>query len=480
MKSKLFLLSIIFALAVSSCGCAEETALCKELDAIKTAIMEVEKETPLDSVGSVKNIDGCPVIALLWNGEPYVTDEMITTSDRYATTAFAIDSSFKYIKVEVFASDVSNEEHLVSITYGKRDNGDLYRVSADGESCFTYVNTKHLTRMQELLSNKQDIILAKCNFMNGREYEVSFFLKSETAFVTEQEYYDALMIASVDVATVFFNYFSHAPNVTVFATSEIGESKIHCTYHKLYTDRFFRIVEEGGEFVDFPTTSQEITFFDFRWNTQGYEIGRFFEKENWLFSDNDYGEIRGPVEEKNDYDTYSDAPAVSFGDGIVIPVVSSANVRAAYGSLIVDPQCSEKVAGHDVLQFDMMYMLSDDILNDILYEIVIHIKPSVWMSIDEQFADLSRKLTALYGEPYAHREEGLRNTECNVWLGANSTAVYLQKNVDLQSGSSNLSIHYGLTTSGSIFSAIDNDAALKQQIFREEALNEIANDFSGL
>ena len=172
--------------------------------------------------------------------------------------------------------------------------------------------------------------------------------------------------------------------------------------------------------------------------------------------------------------------STAFGDGTVIPIISSKYVPTREYWIQPENVYSNlcEVAGHSV---SWMYASFYNQYPTSLYEIDIHIASSKLISEAEQYNDLKRKLTALYGDPHSYFDENLSGTtNCSVWIGSDDTAVYLKHYQFKESNSESVILSYGLQTSGDTFLRIEEQAIIKSEQRKNDALDSIADDYSGL
>lgn len=221
------------------------------------------------------------------------------------------------------------------------------------------------------------------------------------------------------------------------------------------------------------TTTEVIEFYDIQW---GASRSEFLAK---LDSFNIPYEKKGKSYGNNLINTFSS----SYGDGTIIPVTYSEHVET-YCYDIYPIKLS--AAGYDLLSLDAFFY------GNSLFEINISLEDHDLLSAAEQFDDLKNKLTNLYGEPYFYQEEEnsftgdrFEYTVC-VWLGSNSTAVYLKRSKNLVdasgifSNSDRISLHYGLTSVTDIFEEVDTMKQETAEQHEEQERETIANDYSGL
>lgn len=103
------------------------------------------------------------------------------------------------------------------------------------------------------------------------------------------------------------------------------------------------------------------------------------------------------------------------------------------------------------------------------------------LSAKEQYDDLKGKLTELYGEPYSYFEENLSTAQdCSVWIGSDGTAVYLKCYHFKERDSESTILCYGLQTSGDTFVLIEEQAISETEQRKNDAMDSIADDYSGL
>lgn len=229
------------------------------------------------------------------------------------------------------------------------------------------------------------------------------------------------------------------------------------------------------------TTTEVIAFHDIPWGISGSEFlamldtfGISYEKETRFYGDN-----------------LLNLSSSSYGDGEIIPKSFSNHVE----TYCYDISPSKFfVAGHGVLFLDASFYSENNVISPgsgSLYEINISFKDHDLLSIDEQFNDLTKKLSSLYGDPYFYQEEDemftgdhFKYTYC-VWIGSNSSAVYLQRSqktnsTGIFSNRDSISLNYGLTSVTTKFQTIDERMqAIKEQ--KEQVKREaLANDYSGL
>ena len=231
------------------------------------------------------------------------------------------------------------------------------------------------------------------------------------------------------------------------------------------------------------TTDKVISFSGFPWSSTPENVKDFFEQQKYKrqFMDN-----YGP-------DTSRHFSSSSYGDGKIIPSVSSKYVSTTSHHYSSESyRSSAKVGGHEVLSFDVNFMRSSQYYNR-MYEVGVLFSDSDYFTEEEQFDDLTTKLTALYGNPHTYTYEdeiysgSIYNTEkyryiCNVWLGAEGTATYLERSIPLEDDDydGSVSLYYGLTDSSRWFVETETEYLAKEETKRQEEIKKITEDFSGL
>ena len=133
------------------------------------------------------------------------------------------------------------------------------------------------------------------------------------------------------------------------------------------------------------TTDKVISFSGFPWSSTPENVKDFFEQQKYKrqFMDN-----YGP-------DTSRHFSSSSYGDGKIIPSVSSKYVSTTSHHYSSESyRSSAKVGGHEVLSFDVNFMRSSQYYNR-MYEVGVLFSDSDYFTKEEQFDDLTTKLTAL-------------------------------------------------------------------------------------
>lgn len=177
----------------------------------------------------------------------------------------------------------------------------------------------------------------------------------------------------------------------------------------------------------------------------------------------------------------------SFGDGVIIPRCYSQCVETRVYHIEHENTLSDllKVAGHGVNWVEASFFTGYSQSKGGLYEIRLYISDDYLISPDEQYADLAGKLSKLYGQPYTADEEysgwyGSSNTRrISVWIGSNDTAVYLE-NIDFVSGGESVYLVYGLYSSMELFAEKEAEYEAQLEKKKTDALDSIADDYSGL
>lgn len=219
-----------------------------------------------------------------------------------------------------------------------------------------------------------------------------------------------------------------------------------------------------------PAYSDEITF-------QGYA----------------WGESAAEVAEKLE-DTYfeSNMPAWSDADSVMLYGQYAVGYRIwSYGQ--------QEIAGYDVENFNMFFMyghndgqISTAPENSELYLVSLNLSV---VDIDGAYADLSAKLTDLYGEgttaSHTNRSysvgDGLYKSAVTTttWLGANNTGIILAKSKpeddapdSADAFNSYVVLSYGKTDSDSMLSSVYNE--YRQMVAEEEQASRDTSNATGL
>lgn len=222
-----------------------------------------------------------------------------------------------------------------------------------------------------------------------------------------------------------------------------------------------------------PTIDKNISFNDIPWNITEGEFKRHLEElcSDFKSTYTDYGDISS---------SYSSSSA-SYGDGKIIPRFFSKTVRTReydFDSKSLSSSTMCKVAGHSAGFINAKFYYT---LPSSLYEIKITILEDKLLTEKEQYEDLQKKLTVLYGNPYEYSEEyGKDFTDCSVWLSSNGTAVYLKYNYYYSMCFESVILCYGLRTSYDTLKEMEDQSTAEQEKKKEDALGDIADDYSGL
>jgi len=234
------------------------------------------------------------------------------------------------------------------------------------------------------------------------------------------------------------------------------------------------------------TTDKVICFSGFDWNTKPSALKSFFEQQK--IECNVKSEARG---EPDGWTAFSSS---SYGDGKIIPTVSSKYVPTRrYTFENPSYRSYAKVGGHEVFSFEAVSIYFSP-YNEKLYEIEFMFRDSDYISHDEQFDDLTRKLTSLYGQPHSYtREDDVRSIYgyttkyrfiCNVWLGAEKTSVYLKRAIPLNGTDPKddgwVVMSYGLADTSNTFVEIESEYFKAEEKKRRDAFEAYSDDFSGL
>lgn len=228
--------------------------------------------------------------------------------------------------------------------------------------------------------------------------------------------------------------------------------------------------EQTAEYA--ATTDKRIFFSNIPWNITVSDFNNSLDSIGMQYRSTytEYGNIRNSLS----------SSSTSFGDGDVIPIISSKYVPTCKYWIQPENVYSDlcKVAGHSV---SWIYASFYDQYPTRLYEIDIHIASSKLLSAKEQYDDLKGKLTELYGEPYSYFEENLSTAQdCSVWIGSDGTAVYLKCYHFKERDSESTILCYGLQTSGDTFVLIEEQAISETEQRKNDAMDSIADDYSGL
>lgn len=230
---------------------------------------------------------------------------------------------------------------------------------------------------------------------------------------------------------------------------------------------------------DKQTTTKEICFMSIPWESSFDQFLALLEEDGAIFAVNK--EILG------DGDDYSH----SFGIGGLFPNGNYKGFQTEYYTL-VSIDSSFYVAGYEVLNMTSAFYKEAQTMYSVSVELGSSTRMGDTVSTESQYHDLVGKLTELYGSPIVQERSGKGGivggtfeTKSYSWVGIHSTAVELRwvhqtgTYQGIQDGNT-ITINYGKTDSDSIMAEhqqIMEDQEMKQQ---QEALDSVANDYSGL
>lgn len=230
------------------------------------------------------------------------------------------------------------------------------------------------------------------------------------------------------------------------------------------------------------TTEQTINFRDIEWGIDDHSFVDLFKEEG--------NEIKATYSEYGTGKSYS-ASSTSYGDGNIVPIVSSKNVptreywiqREGFGFLC-------QVAGHNVWSIRAGFFEHASYAPSYpagLYYINIGIADHKTITEIEQYNDLYNKLCTLYGTPYTYEHSGgsivygVSEYITSVWIGANNTSVYLRYSNNLKNDElDSVYITYGLSDSYTRFAQLDQEYALYLENQKNKQLDSMKDDYSGL
>lgn len=230
------------------------------------------------------------------------------------------------------------------------------------------------------------------------------------------------------------------------------------------------IAEKATEYD--ATTDKRILFSNIPWNITVSELDNSLEALGV--------EFRSTYSEYGNAGSSLSASSTSFGDGTVVPIVGSKHVPTRVYWIQPENTFTPllKVAGHSV---SWIYASFYNKYPTSLYELDIHVSSNKLISAEQQYGDLKDKLTVLYGEPHCYfNEDPSTDTYCSVWLGSDDTAVYLKRYHFKRRNSESVSLCYGLASSCDAFLRIEEQATIESEQRKNEVLDNIADDYSGL
>ncbi|MBQ6715786.1 MAG: hypothetical protein IJN21_04605 [Clostridia bacterium] len=224
-----------------------------------------------------------------------------------------------------------------------------------------------------------------------------------------------------------------------------------------------------------PTTDKEILFLNITWNETAENASRFIQET--------FPAINSIETDENRHYGFSD-PTRKISEYVE---ADQAQITSLNFERITDDRYGLSsplgiVAGYGIVNLSMCFLHNDDFG---LFE------ARYYLGIDnnnEIYIDLKHKLSDLYGIPYEYEIEatGFTGKELHknaVWIGANSTAVYLEYTryyTGYLAGSESISLCYGTTAANAIIERLAAEEAKLEEQLEEQRKEELQNNHTGL